>query len=130
MSSDPIYKIVATAVWRALEAQQGGDAVFRGNEKDISDGYIHFSSADQISLVLNKWYKNYKNDGSILIVRIDTDAYKQWLAAHNGELKWEKASLAPTPFAHGYGGLPTSVARQASVLRLSDDGVFSAEGMF
>ena len=40
-----IYKILGAAEWRAAETA----GVFRGSGVDLSDGYIHFSTAAQVA---------------------------------------------------------------------------------
>lgn len=40
-----IYKICPSDLWREAER----DGVFRGAPVDRTDGYIHFSSADQVA---------------------------------------------------------------------------------
>jgi uncharacterized protein (DUF952 family) len=47
-----IYKICPAALWQA--AAEAG--VFRGSEVDRADGYIHFSTAAQVSSTLARHY--------------------------------------------------------------------------
>ncbi len=47
-----IYKICPEALWRA--AQDAG--AFHGSEHDLRDGFIHFSTAEQLSETAQKYF--------------------------------------------------------------------------
>ncbi|GER05755.1 hypothetical protein JCM17843_00650 [Kordiimonadales bacterium JCM 17843] len=49
----PIYKIMSTAQWQAFK--ESGH--FKGSEVDLADGYIHFSTREQVAETLDRHYK-------------------------------------------------------------------------
>ena len=54
---------------------------YSGSSKDIKDGYIHFSSEDQVLGTLKKYYKNEKN---LVLLKVET--------LNLDHLLWEQAS--------------------------------------
>ena len=102
-----VYKICSMTQWR--EAERSG--VFRGSDVDRRDGFIHFSTAEQ---VLETAAKHFSGQTDLLLVRIDT--------VHLGErLKWEP-SRGGALFPHLYGTLDPRAARWAQPLPLDRDG--------
>ena len=81
MNLEFIFKIINKEEWQ--EAKQLG--TYRGSEKDIADGYIHFSEEDQVSETLNKYYKNKEN-----LILLKVNAFKLehllWEQASNGDM--------------------------------------------
>lgn len=78
-----IYKIVTDAEWRAFE-----DAGrFDGSALDRSDGYIHFSTMDQVADTLAKHYAGREGLWLLAIEsdRLD-DAALRYEAARGGQL--------------------------------------------
>ena len=70
-----IYKIVPAALWR--EAQSAG--IFRGAPVDLADGFIHFSTAAQVTETAAK---HFAGQDDLLLLRVD--------AGRLGDaLKWE-----------------------------------------
>ncbi len=90
-----IYKICRTSEW--------GDAVrdgaFRGAAVDVRDGYIHFSTAEQVAETAAK---HFAGQDDLVLVAVDADA----LGSH---LKWEP-SRGGALFPHLYADLPVSAA--------------------
>jgi len=61
-----ICKIVPAALWR--EAEVAG--VFRGAPVDLADGFIHFSTSEQ---VIETAAKHFAGQRDLLLVRVDTE---------------------------------------------------------
>ena len=54
MNLEFIFKVIDKEEWQ--KAKQSG--TYGGSEKDIKDGYIHFSEEDQVEETLKKFYPN------------------------------------------------------------------------
>jgi uncharacterized protein (DUF952 family) len=91
--STVIYKICPAALWREAERAE----IFRGSSADHQDGYIHFSTAEQVESTLAKHFAGQKN---LLLIAVDADAL-------GAALKWER-SRGGALFPHLYGALPLS----------------------
>ncbi len=102
-----IYKICDTALWR--EAERAG--AFAGAPVDHTDGYIHFSTADQVRETAAR---HFAGKGDLVLVAVDADAL-------GAALRYEP-SRGGALFPHLYGPLPVSAARWAKPLRLGADG--------
>ena len=102
-----IYKIVTADLWQDALANQK----LVGMPVDLRDGYIHFSTADQLRQTAEKHFKG--QDGLILLgVRA---------SALSGDLKWEPARGGDL-FPHLYAHLPTVRVDLAVPLPLGADG--------
>lgn len=109
-----IYKVLRLPEWEALgEAEQ-----FAGSPDDLRDGFIHFSTADQLRGTVER---HFGAEDYLVLLAVDADAL-------GPALKWE-ASRDGALFPHLYGALPISaVLRFASVQRdESDEPVFPPE---
>lgn len=108
MSEDHrIYKVVDAATWeRACEV-----GVFEGAEIDITDGFIHFSSASQVRATVDKHFRGQAN---LVLIGFESDQFGE-------ALKWE-VSRDGQRFPHLYGKLPTSLAVSKDPLGLNEDG--------
>jgi uncharacterized protein (DUF952 family) len=103
MTSPPlIYKIVPASSWQDAQAE----GVFRGAAIDISDGYIHFSTAEQVKETAAKHFSGQRD---LVLLAIDSAA----LAL--SELKWEP-SRGGALFPHLYGTLNVAAVRWAKPL--------------
>ncbi|MEM1235754.1 MAG: DUF952 domain-containing protein [Pseudomonadota bacterium] len=80
-----IYKIFRPAEWESLRK----DGTTQGAPIDLSDGFIHFSTAEQVreTVVLH-----FKGAGDLILAAVDTDPLGQ-------DLKWE-ASRGGALFPH------------------------------
>lgn len=103
-----IYKICPSALWR--EAEHAG--VFAGSPDDRRDGYIHFSTADQL---VETAAKHFAGQHDLLLLAVDT-------AALGEALKWEP-SRGGALFPHLYGALPLAAVTSVGPLRLGPDGL-------
>ncbi len=102
-----IYKVVARSLWREAEAR--GELL--GAEVDLTDGYIHFSTAQQLAETLQK---HFAGQDDLLLIRVAaTDL--------GADLKWEP-SRGGALFPHLYAPLPLSAVRQLHVLLLDQHG--------
>lgn len=90
-----IYKVVAAAQWRDAEAK----GVFDGAPVDLRDGYIHFSTAEQLEETLSK---HFAGQSDLLIITFESDALGE-------ALKWEP-SRGGQLFPHLYAPLPVPAA--------------------
>ncbi|MCH2180555.1 MAG: DUF952 domain-containing protein [Mariniblastus sp.] len=105
--SSIIYKIVARDTWnRALE-----NGSFEGAEIDLEDGFIHFSSAEQVRRTADRFFQG--RDGLVLV---GVDARML-----GDELKWEPAADG-TLFPHLYDPLPLSAVVSQDELVLEATG--------
>ena len=62
-----IYKICSASAWR--EAERRG--VFRGSADDLRDGFIHFSTAEQLAETARRHFFGQKG---LFLVEVDADA--------------------------------------------------------
>lgn len=109
-----IYKIVSTTEWRAAEAAR----VFHGAAIDVVDGYIHFSSAEQVEKTAAK---HFAGQMGLLLVSVD--------AAKLGDaLKWE-ISRAGALFPHLYAPLALEAVTRVSPLPPGPDGRHDFSGL-
>lgn len=101
-----IYKIIAEATW--LAAQKAG--VFAGAAIDLSDGYIHLSTATQAEETARR---HFSGQTGLLLVAYDT-------AKLGDHLRWE-ASRGGDLFPHVYGTLNPAQAEWAKPLPLINE---------
>jgi len=102
-----IYKICDTAAWQA--AERAGE--FTGAAVDLADGYIHFSTADQVEETAAKHFAGQRD---LVLVAVAADAL-------GPAVKWEP-SRGGALFPHLYGKLPLSAVRWTKPLPLGLNG--------
>lgn len=102
-----IYKIISKSEWQRAETA----GVFKGVAIDLTDGYIHFSTAAQAAETAAKHFAG-KTD--LLLITINPDALVQ-------SLKWEP-SRGGALFPHLYGDLNLDAVEGKEPLRLNGDG--------
>ena len=90
-----IYKIVPAPLWS--EALKTGS--FVGSPVDIADGFIHFSTADQLHETAAK---HFAGIADLLLIAFPASAF-------GDALKWEP-SRGGALFPHLYAPLPTALA--------------------
>lgn len=100
-----IYKTIAADAW--AEAQQNG--IFAGAAIDLADGYIHFSSSEQVEETVSKHFAGRNN---LLLIAFNADRF-------GAALKWE-ISRGGALFPHFYGSLDPASAVWAKPLLLLD----------
>lgn len=102
-----IYKIVTSEQW--LEAEK--DGVFKGAAVDLADGYIHFSTAEQVGETAAK---HFAGQHGLLLISVSS-----LLITDN--LTYER-SRGGKLFPHLYGDLPLSAVIRKEDLPLGSDG--------
>jgi uncharacterized protein (DUF952 family) len=88
-----LYKIIDMNAWREAEAA----GVFKGAAIDLKDGYIHLSTAAQVTETARLHFAGVAN---LLLVAIDESVV-------SNDLKWE-ASRGGQLFPHVYGTIDPS----------------------
>ncbi len=106
--NENIYKIVTKALWARA---QGKDQV-PGMPIDEADGYLHFSTRDQLGETLRLYFSG-QNDLEILVVR--TSELK-------ANLKWE-VSRGGALFPHLYAPLKREFVLRHARVDVNDAGV-------
>jgi uncharacterized protein (DUF952 family) len=102
-----IYKICEAAQW--AEAERAG--AFHGSGIDLTDGYIHFSTAGQVAETAAK---HFARKPALVLVAVAAEDV-------SGALKWEP-SRGGALFPHLYGMLPMTAVRWAKPLSLDAGG--------
>jgi len=105
--TQPIYKILSAAEWRAAEVT----GVFRGAGIDLADGYIHFSTSEQAAETAAKHFAGRRD---LVLVAVDAEAL-------GPALKWE-VSRGGALFPHLYDRFATARALWVKPLPLGPDG--------
>ena len=106
----PIYTLIRTPDWH--EAQRLG--AYHGSEHDQRDGFLHFSTAEQVRASAAKHRRGERD-----LWLIEADAGKLGDA-----LRWEPAAGGSRPglFPHLYAPLPLAAILSATRLPLRADG--------
>ena len=103
-----IFKIVPRGEWEA----SSGD--YHGSAHDRADGFLHFSTAEQLPETLRLYYAG-QND--LVLVAVDA-------AALGDALKWEHALSRGQDFPHLYGALSCDAMKWARPIGRDADGAF------
>jgi uncharacterized protein (DUF952 family) len=98
-----VYKIVPAPVWRASEAS----GAFTGSAVDVRDGFIHFSTAEQLRETAARHFAGVEN---LLLIAVSADQL---------EIKWEPARGGAL-FPHLYTSLPIASVLWVQELPLVD----------
>jgi uncharacterized protein (DUF952 family) len=102
-----IYKICSASAWREAERQ----GVYRGSEVDLSDGFIHFSTAQQVESTARK---HFAGQNALFLIAIEADAL-------GDRLRWEPAREGAL-FPHLYGELDIAAVTAVFEMPLRADG--------
>jgi uncharacterized protein (DUF952 family) len=102
-----IYKICPRALWR--EAEEAGR--FTGAPVDRADGFIHFSTADQVAETASRHFTGVPD---LVLVGIDADAL--------GDALRYEPSRGGALFPHLYGDLRLDAVRSVTDLPIGPDG--------
>lgn len=102
-----IYKIRAADLWRAAI----DDGVFRGSPADLRDGFIHFSTADQVKETAAL---HFAGQAGLVLAAFDDGAL--------GPLLRYEPSRGGALFPHLYGPLDPATALFVAELPLGPDG--------
>ena len=102
-----IYKICPAADWnQALEA-----GVYTGSKDDKRDGYIHFSTHEQVAGTLNKFFAG---QSGLVLIKVEAATLAE-------KLKWEP-SRNDALFPHLYGNLAISKEMPVEEIILRQNG--------
>ena len=102
-----LYKICPAGLWR--EAETAG--VFPGAPIDLADGYIHFSTADQLAETAGR---HFRGAADLVLIAVEAAALGQ-------ALRWEPARGGAL-FPHLYGPLRVQDISWVRPLPLRRDG--------
>jgi uncharacterized protein (DUF952 family) len=102
-----IFKICGEAEWRDAERQ----GVYRGSPVDARDGFIHFSTTEQIAETAAK---HFAARADLLLIAVDAGALGEGLRF--------EPSRGGALFPHLYASLPLSAVRFVEKLPLGADG--------
>ncbi len=106
--SEPIYKICDETAW--TEAQASG--IYAGSADDARDGFIHFSTGNQVAQTAARHFAGKKN---LVLVAVDPSSL-------GAALRWEP-SRGGALFPHLYGALDVGAVLSVLPLPLGGDGV-------
>ena len=105
--TDTAYKVLTAEQMAALER----DGTFAGAPVDLTDGYIHLSTADQLTDTVDK---HFAGQGDLHVAAVD-------LGSFAGSLKWE-TSRGGALFPHLYGPLLLETVIAYGPLERNGDG--------
>ncbi len=107
MASRLIYHMCGRDDWREAEA----DGLYRGSGDDLADGFLHFSTAEQVA---ESAAKHRAGAAGLLLIAVDPEVL-------GPALKWEP-SRGGQLFPHLYGDLETAAVADVVDLPLGEDG--------
>ncbi|PDT00907.1 hypothetical protein CO666_28485 [Rhizobium chutanense] len=108
MSVTPtLYKIVTEALWQ--QARQTG--IFHGAGIDLKDGFIHFSTADQVKQTAAL---HFAGQSGLLLIAVD--------GGHFGDKLIFEPSRGGDLFPHLYADLPLAAVLWEAALPLDEAG--------
>lgn len=103
----PIYHMCKRSEWEAARSS----GTYRGSSQDAADGFIHFSTAEQ---VVDSAAKHRTGQRDLMLIEVEAGVL-------GDALRWE-ASRGGQLFPHLYGALPVDAARRVAPLPLGPDG--------
>ena len=109
-----IYKILRAAEWQALKTR--GETA--GAPVDIADGYVHFSTAEQVRETAAR---HFAGETGLVLAAFDSDTLGE-------ALKWEP-SRGGALFPHLYAPLRLADVAWSQDLPLGPDGHIFPEGV-
>ncbi len=107
MSAGPIYHMCRRREWEAAAAKGS----YSGSSQDQADGFIHFSTAEQVR---GSASKHRAGQDDLVLLSVDPGAL-------GDALKWEPSRHGQL-FPHLYGRLDPAVVERADPLVLGADG--------
>jgi uncharacterized protein (DUF952 family) len=102
MTPTTAYKVLVAGEMAALER----DGCFNGSAVDLADGFIHLSTADQLTETVDKHFAGRED---LHVVAVDLDA-------HGDRIRWEE-SRGGGLFPHLYGPISLETVVAYSGLR-------------
>ena len=106
MNLKHIYKILNKEDLKKAKS----NGAYSGSSKDIEDGYIHFSSQEQVEGTLKKYYSEEKN---LILLKVET--------LNLDHLVWEQASDGNF-FPHLYSSLDLTNVVDEYEIKLNNEG--------
>jgi len=106
MQTDLIFHMCRRDEW-----QDAARSAYRGSTQDLVDGFIHFSTAEQI---VESAARHRAGQDGLVLIAVDP-------AALGPELKWEP-SRSGALFPHLHGALPLTAVSWVRDLPLGSDG--------
>jgi uncharacterized protein (DUF952 family) len=103
-----VFKICGVDEWRRAEREK----VFRGSAVDLRDGFIHFSTAEQLAETAAK---HFAGRVDLLLIAVDAEALGE-------NLRFEP-SRGGALFPHLYAELSLSAVRFTEPMPLGDNGI-------
>jgi len=104
-----IFKIVHSEEWHTAKVA----GVYSGSAKDKSDGFLHFSTEEQLMGTLTRYYAGADD---LILVAVDEGTL-------DNVLKYEP-STAGALYPHLYGDLPLSAVTRARPIARDKEGKF------
>lgn len=108
-----IYKLIGAEAWR--EAEAAGVLRLDGSAADLADGFIHFSSSDQLAETAAK---HFKGQGDLVLITVDAGRL-------GAALRWEP-SRDGALFPHLYDALDLAAVVGVAEAPLDADGLPAA----
>jgi len=109
-----IYKILNKEDLKKAKS----NGAYSGSSKDIEDGYIHFSSQEQVEGTLKKYYSDEKN---LILLKVET--------LNLDHLVWEQASDGNF-FPHLYSSLDLTNVVDEYEIKLNNEGNYALPDNF
>jgi len=103
-----VYKICPASAWREAECE----GVYRGSPDDLRDGFIHFSTAEQVAETAAK---HFAGQSDLLLIAVDADAL-------GDALRYER-SRGGKLFPHLYALLDLRAVLSTQELPVQTDGL-------
>ena len=100
-----VFKVCEEDDWGSTKNED----FFLGSKTDQSDGFIHFSTSEQLEETLKK---HFKSKSPLFLLEVNTD---------NLELVWE-ISRNNQMFPHLYSPLPLNMVSQVYRIFINDEG--------
>lgn len=100
------FKVLTASQMAALE-----DDAFEGAPVDIADGYVHLSTAEQLTETVDKHFAGQRD---LWVAAVDLEAL-------GDRVKWEE-SRGGQLFPHIYGVLPLAAVVAYGALKRDEDG--------
>ncbi|HUB13922.1 MAG TPA: DUF952 domain-containing protein [Acetobacteraceae bacterium] len=107
------YKVMTAAEFAHMQREQA----FHGSAVDLADGFIHLSTAEQLSVTVDKHFAGQTN---LVVVAID-------LSRLGDAVRWEP-SRGGDLFPHCHGALPLAAVLAAAPLERRSDGAVKLPG--
>ena len=100
-----VYKVCENEEWEVLKY----DDFFEGSKSDQSDGFIHFSTSEQLKETLEK---HFTSKSPLYLLEVETEGLKLvWEVSRNNQL-----------FPHLYSPLPLKLVSQVYRILIDDEG--------